>query len=135
MPAARSSWKPTPPKSQPPAARRIGDPGNGRSRTISYRLDPQHIALVDEMAQRNGGTRPDELRAAVAAVLADPPAAGVIPGGRADARSFTPVTWPPAAGQRAALHALAEELGVSVVAVVRWAVGRHVEQAPPIAPQ
>lgn len=135
MPPARSSWKPTPPKSKPPAARRIGDPGTGRSRTISYRLDPQHLAAVDAMAEQNGGTRPDELRAAVAAVLADPPSPGVVPAGRADARSFTPVTWPPAAGQRAALHALAGELGVSVVAVVRWAVARHVGQAPPIAPQ
>jgi hypothetical protein len=124
---ARAARKPPPPdpRRPPPRPPRVGDPGNGGSRTTGCRFPAEHVDALDALAREEGTTRPDQLRAGVAAVLASPPGVGVVPAGRPPS-GLRLVTWPPAVGQLAGLHGLAEELGVPVACVLRWAVARHI---------
>ena len=104
----------------------VGVPGpDGKSRDHKVRLPSKDKKVLAELARSRGGDVSEEIRAAVADILARPPAAGEVPAKRPYGSGYLPVTWYPAAGQEEGLKAVAAGLGVDVTALVRFAVGRY----------
>lgn len=124
-------------------ASRIGDPvasgwrrrTGGTARPISAQtsvgLAAGQLARLDQRARQAGTTRAEEVRQAVAGLLAHPPDRVIERAGwgRLDPRRTVVL----AAGQRDALHRLAAEFGVSVADLIRYAVERHLD-APAARP-